>query len=199
MVIRIDLNEGANRDLAERIVTRMMDQGESEVRHVLTQLFSNSPTMRINSMANDFGSGRDAAKIEIMNSFESEVIDLEIFNILSSADRDHTMILSRSNFDPTKFELSITCARTPFKELFDECKEITCEKCIKNRVLEFNTSDKFSKSPWLVNIERVEKRRVDICKQCGQMLGKKDNINMQNERLLYTCSYCGHKGWTKAK
>ena len=199
MVDRIELNEGQNRNLAERIITRMMDQGESEVRHVLTQLFPNSPTMRINSMANDFGSGRDTAKIEIMNSFESEVVDLEIFNILSSADRDHTMILSRSNFDPTKFELSITCARTPFKELFDECKEITCEKCIKNRVLEFNTSNSFSKAPWTVNIERVEKRRVDICKQCGNMLGKKDKINMQNERLLYTCSYCGHKGWTKAK
>ncbi len=199
MVIRIDLNEGSNRGLADRIGTRMMDQGESEVRHVLTQLFPNSPTMRINSMANDFGSNRDTAKIELMNTFDSEVIDLEIFNILSSADRDHTMILSRSNFDPTKFELSIVCARTPFKELFDECKDITCEACINKRVLEFNTSDAFSKDPWKVNVERVEKRRVDICKQCGHMLGKKDNINMQNERLLYTCSHCAHKGWVKAK
>ncbi len=200
MIGKIDLNEGNNKELARRIVTRMLGQGEEEIIFVLSKLFPNSKVMRIRSTAVDFAAKRENSEIEFFGLFESDEVDNDIFITISSANKDPQVIsLARSSYEPTKFELSITCKRTPFKEFFEECNELLCEQCIERRVNAFVTDNKFSKAPFVAKVERVEKRRLDICKGCGQMLGRKDEMNLQNERLLYKCSYCGHKGWTKAK
>lgn len=199
MTQQIDVNDGENKALIDRIIARMGDQGAPEIMHVLSKLFPGSPAMRIKSVAEDLAEKRMNAEIEFINLLESDNVDIDVFNALSSADRDPDMMFARSQYDPFKFELTLECARTPFKEFFDECKDITCEDCIRGRILDFQTDNQNSKDPWELNVERVEQRRIDLCKGCGQILGKKDDINMQNERLLYTCSYCGHKGWNKAK
>ena len=64
--------------------------------------------------------------------------------------------------------------RTPFKEYFDECKTVICEQCIIQRSQKFETKNTLSKLPFIAKIERVEKRRLDLCINCGQILGKKD-------------------------
>ena len=50
----INLDQDKNKELAERIVTRLMDQGLDEIIHVLSKLFPNSKVMRIRSTAVDF-------------------------------------------------------------------------------------------------------------------------------------------------
>ncbi|MCY3411860.1 MAG: hypothetical protein INQ03_09530 [Candidatus Heimdallarchaeota archaeon] len=201
MISKINLNEGNNRELVNRIVVRMMDQGEEEITHTLTKLFPKAPVMRVRSMAVEFSIKR--GENEFMDLFDSDDVDDDVFRLLSSADQNEdimSLMRGRSSFEPTKFELSIICKRTPFKEFFDECRDVVCEKCIEDRTSKFITQNEFSKSPFIAKVERVEQRRLNICKGCGQMLNpRKDEINLQNERLLYKCSYCGHKGWTKAK
>ena len=177
----------------------MGEQSEDEINHVMSVLFPSSPALRLKSVAQDLSHKRINAEVEFTNLLETDMVDIEVFNSLSSANQDPRLLFSRSQFDPTKFVLTLTCSRTPFKEFFDECRDITCESCIEGRITDFNTLNTHSKTPWSLKIDKVEQRRLDLCKQCGQMLGKKDEINMQNERLLYKCSYCGHKGWTKAK
>lgn len=200
MSVKIDLSKGNNKELVDRIIARLMEQGEPEIIHVLGQLFPNAPVLRIKSMATDFAEKRFSAETIFTENFENDFVDMDIFNLLSSANIDPNLLRARSTYDPTKFEITLTCARTPFKELFDECRSITCEECIETRIVkDFVTNNPQSKFPWSLKIDRVEQRRLDICKNCGNLLGKKDDINLQNERLLYTCSYCGHKGWTKAK
>ncbi len=198
MISKILLDEIPNRDLAKRIVLRLLGQGLPEVMYVLQMLFPNSPAMRIRSMAEDLSANHDNAEGEFLGLIESDEAETDVFEGLSSANIDPELIMARSSHDPSKFNLTLTCLRTPFKEFFDECKEITCEKCIEGRITDFQTKDKQSKNPWLIKIDRVEQRRLDICKNCGQIL-KKGKINLQNERLLYKCDYCGHTGWTKAK
>ena len=196
---KIDVTTEENQELIERIVVRMGDQSEPEIIHVMSQLFPNSPAMRLKSVAVDMAEKRMNAIGEFKNLLESDQVDEEVFRSLSSADRDPSMMFSRSQYDPFKFELVLECARTPFKEFFAECRDISCEDCIKGRILDFETDNKESTDPWTLTVNRVEKRRIDLCKNCNSLLGKKDDINMQNERLLYTCSYCGHSGWNKAK
>lgn len=199
MSTKIDPALPENKELIERITTRLMEQSKDELEHVLRQLFPNAPAMRIKAISEDFHEKR----IMVINDFTEMMTSLdvnhEVFRALSSADADPNLPLSRKQFDPTKFEISLTCNRTPFKEFFDECKSITCESCIEGRMTKFLTNNDSSTQPWEVKIERVEQRRLDLCKNCGSFLGRNSNINLQNERLLYTCSYCGHKGWTKAK
>lgn len=199
MIGKLDVEDRTTTELIKRIVVRMGDQTEPEILHVFSKLFPNSPVLRIKSVAQDLAGERINAENEFMNLLGSDEVDIDVFNSLSSAEQDPNLIMSRAQYDPTKFELTLVCHRTPFKEFFDECKSITCEDCISSRITNFQTENPHSKSPWEVNVARVEGRRVDLCKACGQMLGKNDEINMQNERLLYKCSYCGHRGWTKAK
>lgn len=200
MIGKIDLNEGNNKEYASRIATRLMDQGQDEIIHVLSKLFPHSKVMRIRSTATDFAAKRENSEIEFFGLFESDEVDNDVFINLSSANKDPQIVsLIRSSYEPTKFELSLTCTRTPFKEFFEECSEEICEQCIERRVASFTTENSFSKAPFIAKVERVEKRRLDICKGCGNMIGPKDEMNLQNERLLYKCSYCGHKGWVKAK
>jgi len=200
MSSNINLNEAETQALIDRIIVRMGNQSEPELMHVLTRLFPNSGAMRLKSVAEDLAEKRMNAEIEFKNLIESDSVDKNIFKALSSADKGPNMIFSRSSYDPFKFELTLECARTPFKEFFDECKDITCEDCIKGRITNFQTENKNSKKPWKLKVDRVEQARTDLCKGCGKILDpKKDDINMQNERMLYTCSYCGHKGWNKAK
>lgn len=195
----INLEQDNNKDLAERIVTRMMNQGQEEIIHVLSKLFPNSKVMRIRSTAVDFANKNESGVGEFLGLFETDEVDNNIFNILSGANTAPALLKARGSFDPTKFSLTITCKRTPFKEFFDECQNEVCEQCIERRVSLFVTENPLSKAPFIAKVERVEQRRLDLCKNCGQMFTKKDEINLQNERLLYKCSYCGHKGWTKAR
>lgn len=197
----INLDQDDNRELANRIVTRMMDQGQDEIIHVLSKLFPNSKVMRIRSTAVDFANKNESGVVEFLGLFETDEVDNDIFNNLSGATKNPGLQLlkGRESYNVTKFQLSITCKRTPFKEFFDECKDEVCEQCIERRVSLFVTENTLSKAPFLAKVERVEQRRLDLCKNCGQMFTKKDQINLQNERLLYKCSYCGHKGWTKAR
>ncbi|MHA2091151.1 MAG: hypothetical protein ACW98K_09855 [Candidatus Kariarchaeaceae archaeon] len=199
MIGKVLLDEEPNRELAHRIVLRLIGQAQPEIMYVLQSLFPNSPAMRMRSVADDLSGSRDNAEGEFMELLETDEAEIEVFETLSSANVDPELISrSRSSFDPTKFEVTLTCARTPFKELFSECKLITCESCVEKRMTAFVTDNKLSKSPWSIKMDRVESRRLDICKSCGQIL-KGSQINLQNERLLYKCTYCGHKGWTKAK
>ncbi|MDH5402557.1 MAG: hypothetical protein OEZ01_06130 [Candidatus Heimdallarchaeota archaeon] len=196
----LDLNIDNNKELARRIMVRLTEQSEPEIMHTLSKLFPKAPAMRLRSMAEDLGQKRITAENEFFDQFESNFVDKSIFNILSSAETDPSLLLSRGQYDPTKFILTITCNRTPFKELFEECKTVICEDCIEKRITDFQTTNEYSKRPWQVKLDKVEGRRLNLCKNCGQMLNpRRDDINLQNERLLYTCSYCGHKGWTKAK
>ncbi len=177
--------------LIDRIVIRLSGQGKEEIFHVLSRLFPEAKPMRLRSTAEDLAEKRDNRLSEFKNLIEIEPVDMSIFNSLSNADQDEQILSVRGDWKPTKFEMTITCARTPLKEFFDECKDITCETCITNRISSF--------VPWQLVLKRVGHRRVDLCKNCGTILGKKDQIIMRNERLLYTCHYCGHKGWNPAK
>ncbi|RMG38676.1 MAG: hypothetical protein D6732_04960 [Methanobacteriota archaeon] len=180
-----------NKTLIERIVIRLTEQGKDEIFYVLSKLFPEAKAMRLRSTAEDLAEKRDNRLSEFMNLVEIEPVDMEIFRSLSSADQDAQILQVRGDWKPTKFELTITCARTPLKEFFDECKDITCESCIQNRLGAFK--------PWDLVLRKVGQRRVDLCKNCGTILSKKDQIIMRNERMLYTCHYCGHKGWNPAK
>ncbi|MHA2249124.1 MAG: hypothetical protein ACXAD7_02120 [Candidatus Kariarchaeaceae archaeon] len=198
MIGKVLLDEAPNTELAKRIVLRLIGQSQPEIMHVLQKLFPNSPAMRSRSVADDLSASHDNAEGEFLGLIESDEVDISIFETLSSANLDPELLRARSSYEASKFELTLTCKRTPFKEFFDECKEITCESCIQDRITTFVTKNSLSDKPWEVKLDRVEQRRLDICKNCGQML-LKSQINMQNERLLYKCNYCGHKGWTKAK
>ncbi len=190
MIQKVELND-ENMKLIERIVIRLSSQGNEEIFHVLSKLFPEAKTMRLRSMAEDLAEKRDNRLSEFLGLVEIEPVDTSVFESLSSADQDEQILSARGEWKPTKFELTITCARTPLKEFFDECKSITCEACITNRLTAFK--------PWDLFLQRVDQRRVDLCKNCGMILGKRDNIVMRNERMLYTCHYCGHKGWNPAK
>jgi len=196
---QLDVNDPHYDELINRIVVRMGDQSTGEITHVLKVLSPNSPILRIKSVAEDLADKRLNGVEEFKNLLSASSVDMETFNALSSADQDPSMVFSRSQYDPTKFEITLECARTPFKEFFDECREISCEDCIKSRITNFKTSNENSTHPWTLRVDKVEGRRVNLCKNCGKMLDRKDDINLQNERMLYTCSYCGHKGWNKAK
>lgn len=198
MLGQIDIGDPSNIELAQRIIVRMGDQKENEISSVLSKLFPNAPALRIKSVAEDLASKRINAEDEFLNLLGSDKVNREVFKALSSAEEPDALF-SRSQYDPTKFELTLTCYRTPFKEFFDECKDITCESCIKSRITEFETNNQFSKSPWELKVDRQEQSRVNLCKGCGRILGKQDDLNMQNERLLYKCSKCGHRGWNQAK
>ncbi len=200
MVIKkIELNENDNKELAERILVRLLNQGEAEITHVLSKLFPNAPVMRVKSMANDFASKRDTSGTEFSNLLETDPVDTEIFEMLSGANLNIPLLATRADYTPTRFKMELICKRTPFKEFFDECKNITCEECITSRILKFDTDNSYSTNPWSLKIEKVEQRRPNLCIKCGKILNEKDELNLQKERLLYKCSYCGHKGWTRAK
>ncbi|MHA2098292.1 MAG: hypothetical protein ACW99A_06370 [Candidatus Kariarchaeaceae archaeon] len=196
---RIQLESENHKELAERIVVRLLGQSAFEANHVLKKLFPAGSTMRLKAISEDFATNRSHVMQDFIELIKSTDVDYKTFRALSSADVDPLLLMARKSNDPTKFELTITCHRTPFKEFFEECKEITCESCIENRVADFKTKNVLSTAPWELKIDRVEQRRLDLCKNCGNILMKDSKLNLQNERLLYTCSYCGHKGWTKAK
>ncbi|MCE7735471.1 MAG: hypothetical protein GPJ54_11375 [Candidatus Heimdallarchaeota archaeon] len=196
---RIQLESENHKELADRIVVRLSGQSALETNHVLKQLFPTVSTMRLKAISEDFSTKRSHVEVDFLELLGSTEVDYKVFRALSSADVDPLLLMARKFNDPTKFQLTITCNRTPYKEFFDECKEITCESCIEGRLLDFKTKNVLSTAPWELKIDRVEQRRLDLCKSCGNILMKDSKLNLQNERLLYTCSYCGHKGWTKAK
>ncbi len=195
MIERMDVYKPEIRDQAERIVIRLSNQGKEEIVHVLKLLFPNAKPLGLSAIAELLATANNPTG-EFINLVDSELVDVDRWNILSGSNQDAQLLSLRSSYDPTKFEVHLTCARTPLKEFFDECKEITCESCIQNRIagLQFST-----RNPWTINLHRLEKRRVDLCKGCGQLLSNKDEIHLRNERLVYKCHYCGHKGWNPAK
>lgn len=195
----IQLESENHKDLAERIVTRLTGQSQPETNHVLKSLFPGASTMRLKAVSEDFSTGRSHVREDFMELVRTTDVEYNVFRALSSADVDPLLLMSRKANDPTKFVVTITCHRTPFKEIFDECKEITCESCIESRISKFETKNTSSTKPWDLVLDKVEQRRLDICKKCGYALTLGSKLNMQNERLLYACSRCGHKGWTKAK
>lgn len=196
---RIQLESENHKELAERIVVRLSGQAALETNHVLKTLFPSGSTMRLKAISEDFATKRSHVRDDFMDLLASTDVEYNMFRSLSSADVDPLLLMARKFNDPTKFQLTLTCVRTPYKEFFDECKEITCESCIEGRITDFKTTNTLSTAPWELTLDRVEQRRLDLCKNCGQILISGSKLNLQNERLLYTCSYCGHKGWTKAK
>lgn len=195
----IQLESENHNELAERIVTRLTGQAQPETNHVLKSLFPGASTMRLKAVSEDFSSSRSHVKGDFLDLIKTTDVDYKVFRALSSADVDPLLLMSRKSNDPTKFVVTITCNRTPYKEIFDECRDITCESCIEGRIVKFDTKNTYSTKPWELKIDKVEQRRLDICKNCGEILSMGSKLNMQNERLLYTCSRCGHKGWTSAK
>ncbi|MCH8905548.1 MAG: hypothetical protein IH840_00535 [Candidatus Heimdallarchaeota archaeon] len=196
---KVDLEDADNKDLVERIITRLMDQKEPEVNHVLIQLFPSARTMTLKAVAEDFANKRSGVYNDFFDLVKDTQVNNDIFRALSSADKNPQLIMARKTHDPTRFTLTLTCHRTPFKEFFAECRDITCEDCVSGRITSFMTDNQLSTKPWELKLDRVEDRRIDLCKNCGNLLTSKAKINLQNERVLYECDNCGHKGWTRAK
>jgi len=195
MIERLDVYKPEIREQGERIVIRLSNQGKEEIVHVLKLLFPNAKPLGLSAVAELLTTANNPSS-EFMNLVESELVAVDHWETLSGTNQDAQLLSIRSSFDPTKFEIQLTCARTPLKEFFPECTDKTCESCIQGRLanLKFSTPN-----PWTAQITRLEKRRVDLCKNCGQLLSNKDDIYLRNERLVYKCHYCGHKGWNPAK
>lgn len=197
MIIRFDPDDPEIRDQINRITIRLNRQGQSETQHVLERIFPNGNQASLGSIAQDLSAGNEGAVHEIISLMRSTGVHKESFDTLSGKKQDAQILSLRSSYEPTKFELTITCARTPMKEFFEECREITCENCIESRLKAIKFSSE--KQPWKIELERLEQRRVDLCKKCGNLLSKKDNMIMREERLIYKCHSCGHRGWNQAK
>lgn len=191
MIQKLDPNDAKVKSQIERIVIRLSSQGHDEIQHVLTLLFPSARPLGLSAVAEDLADNRDNRSIEFTNLVQSEVVDADIFKTLAGDLHDKQVLSIRSSFDPSKFEITLTCARTPLKEFFEECQNISCESCIQNRITAFQ--------PWSIALNRVEQRRTDLCKKCGHILTDKDEVFLRNERLMYTCSFCGHRGWNPAK
>ncbi len=172
--------------LTKRFLKRLMGQNKDDLMVVLSRMFPHAQAMRILALSEDLANERPTAEQGLHYLFQNEVYNLEMIQLIRrsvpNVFSEHLVLTT-----PTEFYVRIKCTRTPLKEFFDECRDYSCETCILSRIHYWK--------PFQPQMEKVEDRRSDLCKNCGKLLTKKDDIEVKNERVYYRCSSCKHRGW----
>jgi len=183
----IDIKVKQEAEKADRRLKEMKD--EEAIKEVLQKVFPKTPVMRITSLANDLAQDRQSSIDSFMYLIENDLVNIEAFNELTKQRLDGVIDKSQGDVVLSKFIATITCSKEPMKHIFPECRGITCLECIQVNLKGLPSYD--------VKVEKSTSKRSDVCTECGDFLDPTDDLKISGNRIYYTCSHCGHKGWNQ--
>ena len=184
---KIDLKVKQETEKADRRLKEMKD--EEAIKEVLQRVFPQTPIMRITSLANDLAQDRQSSIDSFLYLIENDLVNIEAFNELTRQRLDGVLDPSQSEVVLSKFIATITCSKEPMKHIFPECRGITCLECVQTNLKGLPSYE--------IKVEKSTFRRSDVCTECGDFLDETDELKISGNRIYYTCSHCGHKGWNQ--
>lgn len=184
---KIDLKVKQETEKADRRLKEMKD--EDAIIEVLEKVFPKSSAMRIKSLANDLAQDRQSSVDSFLYLIENDLVNTEAFNELTRKRMDGVIDPTQTEVVLTKYIATVTCSKEPMKHIFPECRGITCLECIQKNLKGLPS--------YHVTVEKSTFRRSDVCTECGDFLDETDELKVSGNRIYYTCSDCGHKGWNQ--